>query len=368
MKKIFILISALALMVSLSAKGSYYRFVEMNREREFVGVEPVVEGEAKKIECFSFKYDKQKRPVEITSMTKMKKRDCSLAGLGENIAQLKIEYKDTIRTAFNSVSNDTDSFAVTEVEYTAFNRLDERVPMRGNVYRMVHFFERPIIGGETAYEEDFTMNWLNYGEDGYLCDDLYGVKQYYLEFISEGGISKVVSTRYGGEESVIKDNNGVSQILFEYDDAGRLVFQTYRDMMGQRINGANGYCEMRIARADSEGVMTETDLFFDKEGKATVNMSGVHGVKRSFDVNKYLTSTLYLDTLGRVGASLKGISYARYIRDKEFYVIKNEYFTSVKDSVKKTPPMLKVEGVPMFFLYSEDYVYDKSGFLSEVKK
>ncbi|HAV92442.1 TPA: hypothetical protein DCW38_04595 [candidate division WOR-3 bacterium] len=365
MKKMILLFLLISATVILQAKAEYYRFVELNKSREFVGVQQVVEGEAKKIECFQFKYDKEKRPVEIRSLTKMNEIAGNFAGFGKGISKLKIEYKDSIYELSDSVCNDKDTFKLTEVTYTAYNSLGESVSMRGSVYKIVHSFTRMMHGGKIINKEDFTMEWSNYSKDGLLCEDLYGVNTYYLEFVNEGGIDKVVSTRLDKEGNVKKDKNGVEKIVFQYNDNGQVVYQAYKDVFSNNINSAYGYCEIRTARADSNELTIKTDYFFDKDGNPVPNSIGVYGVKYFYDLNGYLISYLNLDSKGKPMADKNGLAFTRSIRDNYFYIIKNEYFTSVKDSIKKAPPQLKVEGVPMFFLEKKEYKYDSKGFIIE---
>ena len=366
MKKMILICLLVSATVIVYAKAEYYRFVEINKSREFVGVQQVVEGEAKKIECFQFKYDKEKRPVEIRSLTKMNEIAGNFAGFGVGISKLKIEYKDSVFEADDSVFNDKDTFKLTEVTYTAYNSAGESVPMRGSVYKIVHSFTKTMRGGKIINKEDFVLEWKNYFKDGSLCEDLYGVNTYYLEFFNEAGIDKIVSTRLDAEGSVKKDKNGVEKIVFQYNDNGQVVYQTYKDVLSNDINSAYGYCEIRTARSDSNELTIKTDFFFDKDGNPAPNSFGVYGVKYFYDLNGYLTSYLNLDSKGKPMADKNGLAFARSIRDNFFYIIKNEYFTSVKDSIKKAPPQLKVEGMPMYFLNKKEYKYDSKGFIIEV--
>ena len=365
MKKMILFTLMLSTVVFIEAKAIYYRFIKMNMYREFVGVEQVVEREAKKIECFQLKYDNEKRPVEIKHLTKMNECEGYFSGLGEGISLLKIEYIDSIFTVYDSLSEYTRNYKKRETIYTTFNKAKEQVPFRGNVYRMVHSSTRCIEKDNLLQTKGYYLKWSNYDKNGLLCEDLYGVKIYSIYFADESGTNLIESTRTDENGYPVTDNTGIVTIKFQYNDFGKLTFQTNKDIYGKRINSTKGYCEIRIARRDSNDIFTEEYIYYDKDGKLTINQQGVYRVKYFYDSNKYLTSVLFLDTLENVMAGKNDISYSRYIRDKCFYMIKVEYFTSKRDTVKKSPPQLKIAETPMYFLKGYEYQYDKNGFVIE---
>ena len=364
MKRILIVILALFSLITVEAKNSYYRFIEMNRNREFAGVETVVEGEAKKIECFSFKYDKQKRPVEIKHLSKMTECAGDFAGLGENISLMKIEYKDTVETFYDSLLNAEERYAVKNAIYKTFNERGEQVPFRGEVYKMVHTTRKKIVEGKEDKTNYFIV-WENYGKNDSLCADILGVSIYRLEYMNEGGLDLVVSSRFDQNLVPIKDRNGVERVDFQYDELGRLLFQTFKEKSGSRINGNDGYCEIGISRADSDGMFHEIKSYYDKEGNQCLNNFKSFKIKYSYDENRYLTEFLHLDTLGKPMAAGDKTTYGRFIRDNFFYILRAEYFTSVKDALKKTPPQLKIDGASLFFTEGYEYKYDSKGLLIE---
>ncbi|MGE3063552.1 MAG: hypothetical protein AB7T10_07970 [bacterium] len=368
MKKIVLSVLIMSVVILAEAKATYYRFVEMNMYREFEGVEQVVEGEAKKIECFQFKYDKSNRPVEIRHLTKMNESAGDFAGLGEEISMLSIEYDDSIFTVYDSISGITYKYKNTEAKYKAFNNSKEQVPFRGKIYSMIHSSTRQIIKDDQLENSGYSLDWKNVGSDGLLCEDYLGVKRYFLDFINNGGLRIVKSTRIDENNYPITDNNGVTVIEFQYNDAGQLVYQTFKDGTENRIDSKIGYCEMRIERVDSNNTTAKINTYFDKDGLPAKNSVGAYSMKYFYDANKYLTAFLYLDTVGKPAPAADMTTYARFIRDNLFYTVKTEYFTSVKDSIKKTPPQLKIEGVPMFFMDGWEYKYDKKGILTEKNK
>lgn len=359
----------------LSAKDTYFRFIEMNKYREFCGKEQVVEGEAKKIDCYQFKYDKQKRPVEIIHKTKGKESAGSFIGMGKDISKIQIEYNETFRKIYQEQFSDTLEEKIVKVSYKMFNASQERITFKGGVFNMVHEIKQTIGNYKTADKGAYSLTWFNYDKNGNIIQDYSGTQVYLIEFSAEPSSTvnsyRVINSVESGDNEFNKtfivnpDTFGVSMCQFRYNDFGNLTMQTNYDNNNEKTNNTAGICETNVIYDDPANPRVKEWIRFDKEHKPVKNEYGSYRIKEYFDENNYLSHTLYLDSTGNAMENNDGFSYSKITRNECFFVKEINYYTSRKDTINKIPPKIKFEGrIPMYFVKKIKYEYDDDGKLT----
>ncbi|MBQ4258186.1 MAG: hypothetical protein II713_04205, partial [Clostridia bacterium] len=70
----------------------------------------------------------------------------------------------------------------------------------------------------------------------------------------------------------VLSENGISAVVYEYDDAGRTTFTGYLDTEGNPTNSSSGFCFYRNTYGE-DGSLLQTD-FYDADGTLLGSVQG----------------------------------------------------------------------------------------------
>ena len=146
---------------------------------------------------------------------------------------------------------------------------------------------------EYAYEGDRTVKVTRYGLNGEVITDGAGIATTVREMKDE----LVVKERFLDKDGKrISNELGVAEVLYGYDQQGRLETVSYFDTEGSPANCSGGYAGYRDVK-DEDGV-TVIRTFLGADGLPAVTSGGYSEIHYIYDEIKQLSSTQYYDLNG----------------------------------------------------------------------
>lgn len=145
-----------------------------------------------------------------------------------------------------------------------------------------------------SYEGSDTVKITHYDLSDNIVTDAAGVATLVQEMKNE----RIIRERFLDKDGSRTNNVlGVGQILYSYDDLGRIEKVTYQDTDGNPVRCNQGYAGYQDTK-DEDGI-TISRTFLGVDGLAADIPAGYSEIRYQYDITRQLVSVYYYDITGK---------------------------------------------------------------------